>query len=233
MLDLSLISIIGLAIVDAINPCEFAVMALVLLSILLANPTNKKRVLYGGLAFTFAVFIMYFLYGLIMVQFFSYAIPATGKISFYIFKGFGLLAIILGLLNIKDYLNYKPGSTATEMPLSFRPRMRNLVKKITSPKGAFVVGLFVTFFLLPCTMGPYLIASAKLSGLTFLSTIPYLFLYNLIFILPMIALTLIIYFGLTEIEKVSGWRDRNIKKLHLFEGIILILLGIAMVTGMI
>jgi len=48
---------------------------------------------------------MYFLYGLIMVQFFSYAIPATGKISFYIFKGFGLLAIILGLLNIKDYLN--------------------------------------------------------------------------------------------------------------------------------
>ena len=82
-------------------------------------------------------------------------------------------------------------------------------------------------------MGPYLIASAKLSGLTFLSTIPYLFLYNLIFILPMIALTLIIYFGLTEIEKVSGWRDRNIKKLHLFEGIILILLGIAMVTGMI
>jgi len=233
MPDLSLISIISLAIVDAINPCEFAVMALVLMSILLAHPENRKKVLYAGLLFSLAVFIMYFLYGLIMVQFFSYAIPATGKISSYIFKGFGLLAIILGLLNIKDYLNYKPGSLATEMPLSFRPGMRALVKKITSPKGAFVAGIFVTFFLLPCTMGPYLIASGKLSTLTFLSTIPYLFLYNLIFILPMIALTLIIYFSLTEIEKVSGWREKNIKKLHLVEGIILILLGIAMITGLI
>ena len=233
MVELSLISIMSLAIVDAINPCEFAVMALVLMSILLANPENRKKVLYGGLAFSLAVFIMYFLYGLIMVQFFSHLIPITGKFSLYVFKGFGLLAIILGLLNIKDYLNYKPGSFATEMPLSFRPRMRALVKRITSPKGAFIIGLLVTIFLVPCTMGPYLIASAKLSGLTFLSTIPYLFIYNLIFILPMLALTLIIYLGVSTIENLSGWRERNIKKMHLAEGIILILLGIAMVTGLI
>lgn len=233
MADLSFVSIISLAIVDAINPCEFAVMALVLMSILLSNPQNRKNVLLGGFLFSLAVFIMYFLYGLIMVQFFSHLIPATGKISLYVFKGFGIFAIILGLLNIKDYLNYKPGSIATEMPLSFRPGMRNLVKKITSPKGAFIVGLFVTLFLLPCTMGPYIIASGELSVLSFLKTIPWLFLYNLIFILPMIAITLIIYFGLTEIEKFSGWRDRNIKILHLIEGLILILLGIAMVTGLI
>jgi len=230
---LNLITIMGLALVDAINPCEFAVMALVLMSILLANPEKKKKVLYGGLAFAFAVFLLYFLYGLIMVQFFSHLIPITGKFSLYVFKGFGVLAIILGLLNIKDYLDYKPGSIATEMPLSFRPRMRALVKKITSPRGAFVVGLFVTIFLVPCTMGPYLIASAKLSGLTFLATIPYLLLYNLIFILPMLALTLIIYLGVSTIENLSSWRERNIKRMHLAEGIILILLGIAMVAGLI
>ncbi|MEK6820733.1 MAG: hypothetical protein AABX71_03410 [Nanoarchaeota archaeon] len=233
MADLSLITIVGLAIVDAINPCEFAVMALVLMSILLANPEKRKNVLYGGLAFSLAIFILYFLYGLLMVQFFSHAIPIAGKFSLYAFRGFGLLAIVLGLLNIKDYLSYKPGSFATEMPLSFRPRMRALVKKITSPRGAFIVGLFVTVFLLPCTMGPYIIASAKLSGMTFLEVVPYLFLYNLIFILPMLALTLIIYFSLTTIENVSGWRERNIKKLHLAEGIILLLLGIAMFTGLI
>ena len=232
-MEFSLISIISLALVDAINPCELAVMALVLMSILLANPENKKKVLFGGLAFTFAVFLLYFLYGLIVVQFFSYAIPATGKFAFYAFKGFGLLAIILGILNVKDYLDYKPGSIATEMPLSFRPRMRNLVKKITSVRGAFIVGLFVTVFLLPCTMGPYLIASGQLSLLSFLTSIPYLLLYNLIFILPMILLTLIIYFSLTTIDNFSEWRERNIKKMHLAEGIILILLGIAMFTGLI
>jgi cytochrome c biogenesis protein CcdA len=131
---LSLITIMGLALVDAINPCEFAVMALVLMSILLANPENKKKVLYGGLAFSLAIFLLYFLYGLIMVQFFSHLIPITGRFSLYVFKGFGLLAIILGLLNVKDYLDYKPGSFATEMPLSLRPGMRSLVKKITSEK---------------------------------------------------------------------------------------------------
>jgi cytochrome c biogenesis protein CcdA len=82
-------------------------------------------------------------------------------------------------------------------------------------------------------MGPYLIASAKLSGLTFLATIPYLFIYNLIFILPMLVLTLIIYLGVSTIENLSSWRERNIKKMHLAEGTILILLGIAMVTGLI
>tara|TARA_Y100000310_G_C20467378_1_gene708312 strand:+ start:309 stop:935 length:627 start_codon:yes stop_codon:yes gene_type:complete len=208
-------------------------MAIVLLSILLHNPDNKKKVLLGGLAFTLAVFILYFFYGVIMIQFFSNLIPATGKFSFYVFRGFGVFAIILGLLNIKDYLKYKPGSFMTEMPLSFRPKMKRFVKKITSPKGAFIVGIFVTFFLLPCTIGPYIIASGQLSTQSFLSTLPYLILYNLVFILPMILITLVIYFSVTTIEKVSGWRDRQIRNLHLLEGLILLILGILMFTGII
>jgi len=232
-MPLNLITIAGLAVTDAINPCAFAVMIIVLMSILLANPQNKKRVLYGGLAFTLAVFILYFLYGLILVQFFSHLISAFGSFSLYIFKGFGIFAIILGLLNIKDYLDYKPGSLATEMPLSFRPRMRALVQKVTSPRGAFVVGIFVTFFLLPCTIGPYIIASGQISTLSFLATVPYLIFYNLIFIIPMLIITLIVYFGLSEIENLSSWRERNIKKMHLAEGVILILLGVTMVAGLI
>jgi cytochrome c biogenesis protein CcdA len=168
-----------------------------------------------------------------MIQFFSRLIPATGKFSFYVFKAFGLFAIILGILNFKDYLFYTPGSFMTEMPLTMRPKMKSLIKKITSPRGAFVIGLFVTFFLLPCTIGPYIIASGKLSVLSFLTTIPWLFLYNIVFILPMIAITSVIYLGLTTVEKVSGWKDKNIKNLHLIEGTILILLGIAMFTGLI
>lgn len=226
------LEIISLAFVDAINPCAFAVMALVLMTILLQNPDNRKKVLYAGLAFSFAVFLLYFLYGAIMVKFFSYLLP-SGKFSYYIFKGFGLLAIILGLLNIKDYLNYEPGSFATEMPLSFRPGMRNLIKKITSVRGTFITGIFVTLFLLPCTMGPYIIASGSLSKLSFFASLPWLLFYNLIFILPMLALTLIIYFGLTTIDKATEWKERKIKKIHLIEGIILILLGIAMFTGLI
>jgi cytochrome c biogenesis protein CcdA len=233
MTDLSLIYVAGLALVDAINPCALAVMGMVLMALLLNDPTNKKRVLLGGLAFTTAVFILYFFYGLLMISVFSSFIPETGLISFYVFRGFGLLAILLGLLNIKDWMKYGPGAFATEMPLKMRPRLRQIIHKISSPWGAFGIGIFVTLFLLPCTIGPYLIASGKLSALALIETVPWLLIYNLIFILPMIGVTLAIYFGVSTVDKVSGWKEKNIRKLHLWEGIVLILLGIVMFTGLI
>jgi len=223
----------SLAIVDAVNPCALAVMAMVLMALLLEDPANKRKVLLGGLMFSLAVFILYFLYGFVIVQFFRNLIPETGLISFYIFRGFGLFAIILGLLNIRGYLSYKPGQFATEMPLIMRPRVKQLIKKITSPLGAFSVGIFVTLFLLPCTIGPYFIFSGIISGLDTLHTIWLLLIYNLIFIIPMIGVTLGIYIGVSTVDKVSGWKERNIKKLHLVEGIILLILGIVMFTGLI
>jgi len=227
----TMIEIIPLAAVYAVNPCALAVMTIVLMALLLKNPEKKRAVLLGGFCFTLAVFILYFLYGLIMIQFFSHIIPETGLFSHYVFKGFGIFAIILGILNLKDFFAYKPGGLGTEMPMKMRPKVKQIIKKITSPKGAFVIGLFVTLFLLPCTIGPYIIASGKLSVLNFFKTIPWLLIYNTIFIFPMIAITLFIYFGLTTVDKISGWKEKNIKYLHLVEGLILTILGILMFTG--
>jgi len=229
----TIIKTIGLALVDAVNPCALAVMVIVLMTLLLQDLKNRKKVLIGGLMFTLAVFILYFLYGLIMIQFFSHVIPETGMYSYYIFKGFGIFAIILGILNLKDYFVYQPGGIATEMPLIMRPKMKMLIKRITSPVGAFFVGIIVTLFLLPCTIGPYIIFSGDISAMSFFKTLPWLLIYNLIFVLPMIGITLAIYFGVTTVDKVSGWKERNIRKLHLFEGLILVTLGILMVTGVI
>lgn len=230
---LTLTYIVSLAFLDAINPCALAIIAMVLLQMLLKDPTQKKRVLYGGLAFSLAVFILYFLYGVLMITFFSKIIPETGLLTNYIFKGFGLLAILLGLLNLKDFLKYRPGTFMTEMPIRLRPKVKRLIQTMSTPKGAFIIGLFVTLFLLPCTIGPYIIASGKLSTLIFIQTLPWLFLYNLIFILPMLGLTLVIYLGITTVEKISGWKDSNIRYLHLIEALVLIALGIAMFTGLI
>jgi len=233
MADLTLSYILSLALVDAINPCALAVILMILMNMLLQDPTNKKRVLYGGLAFSSAVFILYFIYGILMVTFFAGAIPATGNIANYIFKGFGIITIILGLLNLRDFLDYKPGSTMTEMPLSLRPKLKSLINKVTTIKGAFIAGLLVTLFLLPCTIGPYIIASGKLSAMEIVNTIPWLVFYNLVFLLPMIGITIVIFLGVTTVDKISGWKEKNIRFLHLFEAVILIILGILMLTGII
>ncbi|MBR9704112.1 hypothetical protein GOV12_01765 [Candidatus Pacearchaeota archaeon] len=231
--ELTLIKIAGLALVDAINPCAFAVMTMVLVAILLEHPEKKKKVLYGGLMFTLAIFIGYFLYGLIMIQLFKSFIELTSVIYPYLIKALALLAIGIGIFNIKDFIKYSPGGFATEMPMSLRPRVKRILKSVTSPRGAFIAGILVTVFLLPCTAGPLLIAAGSLSFLNIIKTIPWLLLYNIIFVLPMLIITLIVYFGISSTDKLSDWKDRKIKYIHLIAGIILITMGILIFTGII
>jgi cytochrome c biogenesis protein CcdA len=148
-----------------------------------------------------------------------------------IYNGLGILAMVLGALNIKDYFKYKPGGIATEMPLWMRPYAKLIINKITSMPGAFVIGFLVTLFLLPCTIGPYIVASGILAELGTLGALPWLLYYNLIFVIPMLAIVGLVYFGFTTVEEVSGWKARNIKRLHLVAGILLFLVGLALITG--
>ena len=227
---ITLARILTLALADAINPCALAVMTMILVSILLANPKNRKKVLFGGLTFTLAVFIGYFFYGLLIVQLFKSFVNFTSTIYPYLTNILAVFAIFLGIFNLKDFFIYKPGGFGTEMPMRLRPRVKILTKKITSPFGAFFIGILVTLFLLPCTIGPYIIASGSLSSLALLATIPWLLLYNLIFIIPMLAITIIVYLGLSTVERVSSWKEKNIRYIHLITGLLLIGLGIAIIT---
>ena len=228
----TLTKIISLATVDAINPCALAVLTLILLTILTYSPKKKKDVLLAGLLFSLAVFIMYLFYGLVIIKSFQ-LIQALTSIRLLLYKILGGAAIIIGILNIKDFIRYKPGGFLTEMPLWLRPKMQNFLFKITSPKGAFVIGALVTLFLLPCTIGPYIITGGILSSLVLIKTIPWLLLYNIIFILPMITITIVCYVGFTTVENVSGWKDKNIRYLHLISGLIIFSLGLAMILGLI
>ncbi len=228
--DLTLAKLVSLAVVDAINPCALAVLTLMLLAILTYNPTKRRNVLLAGLAFALSVFVMYFLYGIIIIKFFQF-IQKIALIKLWLYKILGGAAIILGILNIRDFIHYRPGGFLTEMPLFLRPKVKKIISGITSPQGAFIVGLFVTLFLLPCTIGPYVIAGGILSTKAFLKCLPCLFLYNLIFILPMIAITLIVYLGTKRIEEVSEWKDKNIRYLHLIAGIIILVLGVGLLIG--
>jgi cytochrome c biogenesis protein CcdA len=59
-----------------------------------------------------------------------------------------------------------------------------------------------------------------------------LLLYNLIFVSPMILITLAICFGYTTVEKAEHLRQKKLKVLHFIAGLILIILGIGMFIAM-
>jgi cytochrome c biogenesis protein CcdA len=220
-----------LALADSVNPCAIAVLTMVLMAILIQNPKNRKKVLYAGIGFTLSVFIGYLFYGVVLVSVFKSFTILLRENSFYIYKGLAIIAMIIGALHIKDYVYYKKAGFATEMPARFRPRVKKIINKITSPFGAFITGFLVSIFLLPCTIGPYIVASGLLAELNFFKVFLWLLYYNLIFVLPMIIITGIVYYGFAKIGEVSGWKEKHIKLLHLIAGILMFAVGFALLIG--
>ena len=228
--NISLLKVIGLAFTDSINPCALSVLLMMLIAVTTYHPKDRKRILWSGLAFIAAVFVTYLIYGLLIVKAFE-VLQAFSNVRLYLYKGLAVGAIILGLLELKDFFFYKPGGVGTEMPLFLRPKVQKILARITSPLGAFGLGMFVTLFLLPCTIGPYIILGGMLSFGEFFQSIPILSLYNLIFVLPMIVIVFLIFFGSKDIKQISSWREKNIRILHLIIGLVFILLGTTMLLG--
>jgi len=228
-LNLTPVAVVCGAALDAINPCEFAILILLMASILVADDTRKKA-LRTGFSFVAAVFIAYFLMGVGLLEFIRvYTLSFSG--IFY--KIVAIAAIIIGLLNIKDYFWYGGGGFIMEVPQRWRPKMKELIRGVTTPWGGFLVGLIVSLFLLPCTSGPYVVILGLLASKTHLfNAIIYLIVYNLIFIAPMVAIVLAMYFGLPP-EKAENWRKEKIRLLHLIAGLVLVALGIVMLAGLI
>lgn len=217
-----IIALIAAAFVDASNPCALAVLVLLLATVISAK--GKNSALLSGFMFSLAIFLSYFLMGIGLYK----AITVFG-VSLYLSLGVGILAIILSLANFKDVFWYGKGFIM-EVPLSWRPKMQEIIKKATSPWSAFGIGLAVSLFLVPCASGPYVVILGMLAEKVNMgSTLLLLVLYNFVFVLPMILITLGMYFFNTRMGKVEEWRKNNLRLLHAIAGTILMALGIYLI----
>jgi len=215
--SLTIPMLIGAALADAVNPCEFAVL-IILLSSILANG-SKKKALLSGFAFSLAIFLSYLAMGVGL-----YSALATAKFSLTFMRVIGVLAIVLGLFNLKDFFFYGKGFLM-EVPLGWRPKMKAILRSVTGPFGAFVIGVIISLFLLPCTSGPYVVVTSLLSqSETFWYAFRLLVLYNVIFVSPMIAITLAVYYGFS-VEKAEEIRQKRLRTLHLIAGLLLLAMG--------
>jgi cytochrome c biogenesis protein CcdA/glutaredoxin len=218
--------VIFAAAVDAINPCAFAVL-IILMTAALAI-VDKKKALKFGFAFSASIYISYFLMGLGL---FSALQASSISHTFYIVVT--ILAVIVGLFNIKDYFWYGKGFLM-EVPLSWRPAMKKMINSATTPFGAFVAGFAVSLFELPCTGGPYIVILGLLAEeVTKSIGILYLLLYNLVFISPLIILSFIIYKGFSTTSQLEAIRQEKIKVLHLIAGILMLIIAIIMIISLI
>jgi cytochrome c biogenesis protein CcdA len=140
----------------------------------------------------------------------------------------GIVGLLVGLANLKDYFRYGKGFIM-EVPMSRRPLMQKIVKQVVSPFGAFVIGIIVSLFLLPCSSGPYLTILGYLSSenqtLNLWGYI-YLTVYNLIFVLPMVLIAFLIGLGYSTAEQIGKFKNKNTRLIHLIVGLMMLGLGI-------
>jgi len=215
-LKLSPLLVIGAGLLDGINPCAFAV--LVLLLVYLMAMDTKRRMLLAGTAYIVAVFIFYFLSGLGLFA----VIQATGLVETFLILS-GIIALAAGILTLKDGIIPGKGPSLA-IPESRKGTINRFITKSTIP-AAFILGILVGMFELPCTGGIYLVIINMIALETNLvGGITWLLLYNVMFIMPLIIILLAVCYGMPP-EKVNEWRLSQRRILKVIIGLIMIALG--------
>ena len=187
--ELTLPIVIAAAAADSINPCVFGVL-IFLISYMTKVFKSPRRMLVGGLVYAAAVYLTYLGLGFGILR-----ITISVGISNFFYWFAALIAIGAGLLEIKDFFAYGRG-----LSLQLIPGSAERIKMYTAKMGevgekspalsmalAALLGVFVVFVELPCTGAPYFAILALLSKGAFATAVPYLLLYNLVFILPLLA----------------------------------------------
>ncbi len=205
------------AVIDSVNPCAIGVLILLISSLIVGR--KKKDLLKIGLIYIAAVYATYFLLGLGLISFLS-VIPQV--VAEYISIVVGLIVVLAGLIEIKDYFWYGKGISLMiphKYVVMIKEKMQNL-----SMGSIIFLGIFVASVELPCTGGPYLAITLILSQNFNLSALLLLIIYNIIFVMPLFVILLLVLMG-TKIQNVQKWKQINKASMRFFTGLLLIGLG--------
>lgn len=154
--NLTLGLIITAALLDSINPCVFGVL-IFLIAYLTSIYKNAKRMLLAGFVYIVVVYLTYFFIGLGIVR-----VATTVGISVGFYWLAATIAIIAGLLELKDFFWYGKGFSLQMLPGASK-RIKLYTNKIgklekTHPIASLGVAAFLGFFVvlveLPCTGAP-------------------------------------------------------------------------------
>ena len=217
-----------IATLDAINPCAFFVLFF-LLSLIVHT---RKRWRIAVIGATFVVFsgLMYFAFMTAWLNLFLLTKELT-----VITAVAGLVAVIIGIINIKDYFFFKQGvslSIADSAKPKLFQRMRNITQSDNLPAmlGATVVlAIVANSYELLCTAGLPMVYTRVLT-LHHLSNAQYylyLALYNVVYVLPL--LLIVTLFTLTMGSKKLSEREGRLLKL--LSGCMMFALGIILLVA--
>jgi hypothetical protein len=211
---------------DAFNPCAFFVL-LFLLSLLI-HAGSRTRMLYIGGVFLLFSGLIYFLFMAAWLNVFRW----LGEIALVTTLS-GCLALLIALINIKDYFWFRKG-VSLSIPEAAKPglyqRVRGLLRADSLPAmtlGTVALAIAANSYELLCTAGFPMIYTRllTLADLSPWQHYAYLGFYNLIYVTPLLIITILFTFTLGS-RKLSEEEGRLLK---LVSGIMMLGLGALLV----
>ncbi len=203
---LGILTVVVAGLIDGINPCAFATM-IFLISYLTFVGRRRREMLWGGVAFTSAVFLTYLALGLGLFQFLRRFAFLT-VLSQIVYGLAAVLVFVLGLISLYDYVlirrGHKPSDLKLQLPWFLKRRIHSTIRQRSRSEhlvvGAFVTGAVISVLELVCTGQVYLPTIVFVMGVSSLRTHAffYLFLYNLLFVLPLAFVFLVSLMGVTS-----------------------------------
>ncbi len=214
LLPLVLIS----ALLDSVHPCSFSIL-LITIAFLFGMQMSRKKILQLGGTYIAGIFSAYFLIGLgILKVLHLFNTPHfMGKLG-------ATLLITFGVLNLLNSF-FPAFPIKLKIPSIVKGPMAKLMDRASFP-AVFGLGVLVGICQFPCMGGPYLMVIGLLRDqMTYMSGFGYLLLYNLILIIPLVAV-LFISANKILVDKVQIWKRDNIGGLKLWTGVAMIIIGI-------
>lgn len=222
LVSFPLVTIAGL--IDSLNPCAIT-MIILLLTYLIIFAKKPERVLPTGLIYIGAVFLTYLTIGFLLYE--SLHSFSLSPIRIYINKTLGILLLLAGSVNIKDFFLPQLGPHL-EIPSAVRPSLKKLTEKVSYPVAA-VLGILVTIFETPCSL-PIYVGTANIlaqSGLGALGVLAYFGYYNFLFILPLLVIVLVAWKGSElRILDLQDFQHRGKRWMKLALGVLLLAMGV-------
>ena len=234
--SMRLTTILLAGLVDGVNPCAFATV-IFLVSYLLYLRRGRRFVLMAGLLFCAGVFTSYLLFGVGL----SFVVDYLNRfiiVKRIFYWAFALVGLILAILHLRDALRYRRSGNAADMEMGLNAQThRKIHDKIhrwaeltgwLALPATVLLGVVVSAMEFACTGQIYLPIIIAINSAGFnLRAMIFLLLYNFIFILPLLAVTVLAYFGIGA-KSLAAFARNHVFATKALMALLFLLLAIVM-----
>ncbi|HVP79214.1 MAG TPA: hypothetical protein VMV04_15110 [Thermodesulfobacteriota bacterium] len=236
--SLGVLTIVSAGFIDGLNPCAFATL-IFFISYLTMVGRKRREILWVGLAFSGAVFATYLLVGFGLLRFIQHLsfLPLFSRGVYVVTI---LFALVLGTLSLYDVVQLKrgrPSEMKLQLPEFLKKRIHRTIREKSKARryfgAAVAAGFIISLLEFTCTGQVYL------PTILFVTNIPslkagafsYLILYNIFFVLPLLVIFGIVYWGVTS-EQLAFFLQKRAATIKLFTAVFFLFLAGVLIASL-